>query len=255
MTAFRDDAAPASDRPRRDALGSGQLDSRIRVLLDFDGTVTTVDTVDCLLERHADPAWLAIEREWESGAIGSRHCLARQVACLRATPAELDATVDSIPIDPGFATLVARCAALDVELVVASDGFDRAVDRVLARLGVTLPVRANGLRPVAADRWRLVPRTNGPCRTAAAHCKCSLVDGRTLLIGDGRSDFCVAGRAALVLAKDRLAVHCAQYRLPYVAIADLTEAAEAVAVWHAQHVAALRPASAFARSSTRPRLT
>lgn len=255
MTSYRDDGGPARNGTRFQAFGPQPLAARTRVLLDFDGTVTETDTVDRLLERHADPAWLAIEREWESGAIGSRECLARQVACLRATPAELDSTVDSIPIDRGFAALVARCAALGLELVVASDGFDRAVHRVLARLGVALPVRANRLRAVAADRWRLIPRTTGACRTAAAHCKCALVDGRTLLVGDGRSDFCVAGRAALVLAKGRLALHCAERRLPHVAIADLAEAADAIADWHARHLAAPRATGSIACPPSSPRYT
>ncbi len=70
------------------------------VLLDFDGTITRIDTVDRLLERFALPEWMQIEAEWQSGKIGARECLHRQTALLRAEPAALDELIDSVPIDP-----------------------------------------------------------------------------------------------------------------------------------------------------------
>jgi len=66
------------------------------VFLDFDGTISRVDVVDAILDRYADPAWERIEREWKAGRIGSRACLAGQLALVRATQAEVDGLLASV---------------------------------------------------------------------------------------------------------------------------------------------------------------
>ena len=39
--------------------------------------------------------------------------------------------------------------------------------------------------------------------------------GLDIVVGDGRSDFCIAERAQLVLAKGQLAAHCRAKDLPH----------------------------------------
>ncbi len=60
-----------------------------------------------------------------------------------------------------------------------------------------------------------------------------------MLIGDGRSDFCLAHAAELVIAKGALARYCAERRLRSVTITDLFEAADALECWNrkAGHIA------------------
>ena len=64
-------------------------------------------------------------------------------------------------------------------------------------------------------------------------CKCACLDddggGPTLLVGDGASDFCVAGRVELTFAKAALRDHCVDLGLPHRPIANF---AEALAAWH-----------------------
>jgi 2-hydroxy-3-keto-5-methylthiopentenyl-1-phosphate phosphatase len=48
--------------------------------VDFDGTVSLTDTTDHLLDRFSGPEWLEVEQDWVAGRIGSRECLARQIA-------------------------------------------------------------------------------------------------------------------------------------------------------------------------------
>lgn len=222
--------APEPDGPADDV----SSEPPIRVLLDFDGTITLEDTVDRLLERFAQPEWRRIERAWEAGDIGSRECLERQTALLRAAPEALDALIDAVPLDPGFAPLVRRCRDLDLELLIVSDGYDRAIRRVLSRAGLAIPFVSNVLQPLGDDRWRLcAPSCKASCRVEAAHCKCARVPpaGAVVLIGDGRSDFCVAHAAQYVIAKGRLAAYCKQKHLPSVAVFDLEEAADALETW------------------------
>lgn len=201
------------------------------MVLDFDGTITLEDSVDVLLERHADARWRQAEHEWQIGRIGSRACLERQVDCLRAAPEALDATIDGLAVDDSVHDVVAICAARGFRLLIASDGFDRVVRRTLSRIGASIPFVANSLVHVGDGRWSLRSATPpDACRTGAANCKCRVTAPHTVLIGDGRSDFCVAHRADLVLAKGRLATYCERERLSWVDIGDLADAAEFLAI-------------------------
>ena len=214
---------------------------RARVLLDFDGTVTRTDTVDHLLERFALPQWRDIENEWDNGTIGSRECLERQSALLRATPAELDDAIDHVPIDPGIHALVRRCHAHALDLTIVSDGYDRAIRRVLGRAGLYVPFVSNILLPKGQNEWTLLaPWALASCRVRAAHCKCARTKGAgpVVLIGDGRSDFCVAHSASFVIAKGKLGRYCAERHLAHSAVSDLAGAIDALENWLATFGAA-----------------
>jgi 2-hydroxy-3-keto-5-methylthiopentenyl-1-phosphate phosphatase len=215
-------------------VSSGRL--KCRVLVDFDGTIAKVDTTDLLLERFAEPGWLAIEDEWKAGRIGSRECMIRQIDLVKATPDQYDDFVSSIEIDPGFSDFVAACEKRDVDVLVVSDGLDRTVGTVLKRAGFDLPFRANQLRTVGADRWRLTfPHARGDCQVLSGNCKCQFADAARgsvrVVVGDGRSDFCVSGRADLVLAKGALADHCRNSNLPHFAFTRFEEATDAFGRW------------------------
>jgi 2-hydroxy-3-keto-5-methylthiopentenyl-1-phosphate phosphatase len=186
------------------------------VVCDFDGTISTIDVTDRLLELLARPQWLAIEDEWRSGKIGSWECLDRQIALVRAKPHEIDALADTISIDPHFFEFANFCASRSVPLAIASDGLDRIISRVLANNGLgSLPIYSNALWQTSASGYRLLsPHWVRDCRARAATCKCAVVDSlrshaaRVLFVGDGRSDFCVAaGGADMVAAKAKLLEH------------------------------------------------
>jgi 2-hydroxy-3-keto-5-methylthiopentenyl-1-phosphate phosphatase len=214
---------------------------KCRVLLDFDGTISKVDTTDLLLERFAAPAWRDIEEEWKAGRIGSRECMVRQIDLVRASPSEMDDFIASVDIDPEFPRFVHRFGGLGHTLMVLSDGLDRTIRTVLDRADVNLPYFANHLQWLGGDRWRLTfPHAKATCATLAGNCKCSFAERRvaegrpgeiTIMVGDGRSDFCVAERADLVLAKGSLREHCRSKDLPHYGFENFDEAAALLAGW------------------------
>lgn len=203
---------------------------RFHFVVDFDGTVTLEDTTDVLLGQFADPFWLDVEAEWLSGRIGSRECLARQVALLRATPQQFDAVLAASAIDPDFVTFVnlARHSGATVEIV--SDGFDRCILPILERAGVCLPVASNRLGSEGTDEWVAeFPASIGYCRSASGICKCRAAnagDRLFVLIGDGRSNFCLASRSDIVLAKGQLAAYCAEQNFPFEPMACFADVLE-----------------------------
>jgi 2-hydroxy-3-keto-5-methylthiopentenyl-1-phosphate phosphatase len=209
---------------------------KCRVLLDFDGTIAPVDTTDLLLERFAGPAWHNIEEEWKAGRIGSRECMVRQIDLVRATPAEMDAFIRSVEIDPGFRGFVDTFRRLGHTLFVLSDGLDRTIRSVLDRDGIDIPYFANHLQWRGGDRWRLAfPHSSSACTALAGNCKCTFADGwpreLVIVVGDGRSDFCLAERADLVLAKGALLEHCRKADLLHFGFENLDEATELLTGW------------------------
>src|SRR6266849_11113915 len=97
------------------------------VFLDFDGTITRRDATDAILGEFADPAWLQIEDAWLSGRIGSRECLAAQMALVAATQEQVDRLLDEIGVDPGLTMLLDACAARASPVHIVSDGFDYCI--------------------------------------------------------------------------------------------------------------------------------
>jgi len=181
------------------------------ITIDFDGTVTLVDTTDLMLERFADPKWRTVEAEWVNGLIGSRECLARQAALLSASSDEIDAALDAVEIDLGFPRFLREAQALGATMKIVSDGFDRFIEPILARIGVKVPVLSNRLVSAGPRSWRAeFPHQNPDCCSESGVCKCATTAANKfrLLIGDGRSDFCVAQEADLVFAKGKLAEFC-----------------------------------------------
>ena len=202
------------------------------LLCDFDGTISVEDTTDTLLERFGKPGWEKLEADWKAGRIGSRECMAGQVALLDMSRAELDAHLTERAIDPGFAAFVAYAKEHDMPIEILSDGLDYAIHFILQHYGFDyLPVTANRLEQIGDRRWRLgFPNSSATCRAASGTCKCTVgakaqgSDARVLMIGDGASDFCIADTADFVFAKGKLVTHCVAKNIPHAPIKDFAEA-------------------------------
>ncbi|HUW53612.1 MAG TPA: MtnX-like HAD-IB family phosphatase [Rhodanobacter sp.] len=203
------------------------------ILCDFDGTISVEDVIDSLLDRFGGPGWEVLEQDWRAGRIGSRECMAGQVDLLKMTRAELDSHLAGLWIDHAFPGFVARARELNVPIRVVSDGLDYAIHQILGRYGLDdLPLAANHLAPATPPRqWSLTsPFQADGCRSGTCKCACVAharsTGARTLLIGDGASDFCAADRVDFVFAKHRLIEHCRAVGIPYVPITGFEDALE-----------------------------
>lgn len=198
---------------------------RLHFALDFDGTISPVDTTDLILQAFASDAWLEIEADWRAGRIGSRECLSRQIALLRVRPDMLSKALDGVRLDPDFVPFVTRAWLHGASVSIVSDGFDRAIVTLLHANGIDLPVTSNHLVSTGEDRWRAVFSNRGE-RCASGTCKCAAIPGDrpVVLIGDGRSDFCLARRADFVLAKGELAAFCAREGIAHQPITGFADA-------------------------------
>ncbi|BDH44392.1 2-hydroxy-3-keto-5-methylthiopentenyl-1-phosphate phosphatase [Salmonella enterica subsp. enterica serovar Choleraesuis] len=200
------------------------------ILCDFDGTISSLDVTDTLLEHFGKPGWSELEERWLAGDIGSQECMAGQIALLDMSREELDEVICSIPIDPDFRRFVELTQHYEVPLHVVSDGLDYPIYRLLERQSVTnVPVVANLLEQVGDRSWHLrFPWKNEGCRTGSGVCKCAVMHQRaenaSLLIGDGHSDFCLAHEATHVFARGSLLAECRKDNLPHTPVSNFAEA-------------------------------
>jgi 2-hydroxy-3-keto-5-methylthiopentenyl-1-phosphate phosphatase len=210
------------------------------LFLDFDGTVSERDAIDAILEEFADERWLGVEEEWKSGRIGSRECLARQMALVRCAPRELDALLASIELDAGLCALLEASARLDVSVNIVSDGFDYCIRRILAsandprvkHLLRSVRVCSSHLAHDGGTRWRTeFPYYRTTCAHGCATCKpevMSRMNGRgaaSVFVGDGLSDRYAVEAADIVFAKNGLARHCQERAIAHTVYSNLVEVA------------------------------
>jgi 2,3-diketo-5-methylthio-1-phosphopentane phosphatase len=204
------------------------------IFCDFDGTITTVDGTDAMLEAFARPAWREWEARWVRGEISSQECLGRQVALIQVDRDTLVRFAAELPIDTGIVTLAHRCAEFNVPLTIVSDGIDLLIEGVLRRHGLLhLPVFSNHLRWDETGQPSLsFPFAVEECESRAGTCKCAIAlpsDRRsigTVYVGDGRSDHCVSAKVEHVFAKGALRGWCAQKNIAYEPVQTLTDVAE-----------------------------
>jgi len=208
----------------------------LAIICDFDGTIAAADTNREILEAFADPAWLDVENAWLRGEIGSRECIQRQYALVRASRVQVESLLDGIAVDPHFAAFVTFCSRRRIPLAVASDGVDLSLSRILGRVADhQLPVFCNQIQ-FGQDGTVSIsfPNYAPTCTVSSGTCKCAVLqnalpaNARKLLIGDGVSDFCVASKVDFVLAKDLLADHCARNGIAYMPYRDFADVREIV---------------------------
>lgn len=208
--------------------------------IDFDGTVSLRDSVDTLLERHAPPVWHAIEAEWAEGRITAQECMRRQIRLVTADAEQMQRFFSSIKLDAGFPAFLAYVRRFS-QVAIISDGIGRAIHTALENAGLPgVPIYANRLRFDGVS-WDLeFPNADAACTVGSGTCKCAVArrlapegQGPLILIGDGRSDVCLAGRADYVFAKDSLARHCEAEGIPYTEFSSFHDVHDVIRSWPA----------------------
>ena len=188
------------------------LPTAMRIICDFDGTITRQDSTDLVLEALAAPDWRRLQDDWLAGRLSGADCMRRQVALIGGSDAQLDAVLDRVELDPGFADFVAWCEARGLPLGIVSDGVDYFIARILARHGLQrLPQVANRLTGKPGARRLEQPWLRPDCGAGSGVCKCAAgllqepAGATSIFVGDGRSDYCIADRADILFAKGALA--------------------------------------------------
>jgi 2,3-diketo-5-methylthio-1-phosphopentane phosphatase len=201
------------------------------LLLDFDGTLTDVDTLDLLVAEHAPAIWAEAEHALTSGSMTLNEVIAFEFEHVRSTLEDALATLRSrVTLRPGLPELIAFCRERFIDPVVISSGFCELIEPVLAWGGVRLPVVAHSATFSAAGTTVAFLQRR-ICEVCGEQCKRMELDrlavGRQVAyVGDGWSDRCAAKAADVVFARASLAQHLADEGVPYVPFEDLADVRE-----------------------------
>jgi 2-hydroxy-3-keto-5-methylthiopentenyl-1-phosphate phosphatase len=192
----------------------------MRLVLDWDGTITERDTLHMAIERFGD---LEVFRRMEA-EIGRRLTLNEVIEVEMATISTSVGEVvrwllDVVTVRPGLAEIVAEHGPL-----VVSAGFHELIEPVLEREGVTVELVANRLEQ-DGDGWRTVFLERPACPVCGEPCKrMALRDiGPYTFVGDGVSDRCASLAADRVFARDGLARWLDENGVAYEPFADLND--------------------------------
>jgi HAD superfamily phosphoserine phosphatase-like hydrolase len=178
--------------------------SALAIFVDYDGTITDVDTFDLLVRSVAgDAPWEAIETDFEAKRITLREALQREAALLHISQLEAFAIIEAhAHVDASFAAFVAAARARGATVSVVSSGLRQVIEPALARIGADVPVFANDI-VFDPNGWRMTfldDSANGHDKAARVRAARDL-GSRTVYIGDGISDFAAASEADERFAK------------------------------------------------------
>ena len=198
----------------------------VRIVVDWDGTVTEVDGLHLVLLEFGDEDVYDRAERRLGRDLTLHEVIAYEFESVRAPLAEVVAWArENVRLRSGFADFAQRHRPL-----VVSSGFHELIEPVLAREGLELDVRANRLDP-RPDGWRALFRNDESCPTCGEPCKRADVAGlgEFVFLGDGVSDRCVSLAASRVFARDGLAAYLASEGVPFEWFEDFYDVERALA--------------------------
>lgn len=214
----------------------------MRIICDFDGTVTERDTNSHMARTFAPETFAALEGQLATRELTVRDVLSAEFTGITAPLEEVVATALEIPVRPGFAELLDLAAARGAEFVLLSSGFRQLIEPILEREGLlgAVPLIANDIELDGVSgtiTWRELPY----CELCGEACKRvdmaalragHLHDGReaeqVVFIGDGFSDRCGADVADRIFARDSLAHWLDEQQIAWEAWSDFHDIARAL---------------------------
>jgi 2-hydroxy-3-keto-5-methylthiopentenyl-1-phosphate phosphatase len=199
----------------------------VRLVLDWDGTVTEIDTLHLVLEEFGDREIYARAEEELGRSLTLNEVIAAEFETVTAPLDEVVAwLLENARIRPGFREL-----ARERRPLIVSSGFHETIEPLLEREGVLDAVGLRAHRVDARpDGWRVRFRSDHSCDTCGEPCKRADLprDGQVVFAGDGYSDRCAALAADRVFARDGLAEWLRGQGVPFEPLTDFHALAAAL---------------------------
>ena len=209
-------------------------------VVDFDGTLSTSDSVDALLEKFAAPEWKLVEQQWLEGQITATACMRQQIDMVAADRIAIETFFRAIQLDRHFLSFYRHVSA-SAMVAIVSDGLDHAAQVATRHANFPeIPIYSNRLHFKPDGISISYPHFNPACEGGNGVCKCSVArdlcathPGPVILIGDGKSDACIANRADVVFAKGSLISFCQREGIEHIPFSDFADVLAVVRTWPA----------------------
>ena len=207
-------------------------------VVDFDGTISKRDTIDQLLEKFADPSWEELEKEWLDGRMTGLECMSKQIDMVDSDLLSLENFFRSIQLDETFLPFYEHVKKF-AKLVIASDGLDHSIKVATRQAGwPEIQTFSNRLNYKERGIEITFPLRDPDCKGGNGMCKCAVADyvgkkvgGPVVLIGDGKSDACLALHADIVFAKSSLIKHCEKNNVQHHTFNTFDDVLKIVKTW------------------------
>lgn len=186
----------------------------ICVFCDFDGTITTRDSIVFLTEQ------FGAGRKYRSGALARiksgewsvHQAIERELATVKISWLEaVGALREAIELDPFFEHFIIWAREKNLSVQVISSGMRPVVDLFVGHLG--LEIHAHPVE-ISSSGWRYTPISE--LKKVPVLKKVRKDCDRLIYVGDGTSDVCVIPYVDLLFAKKYLAEYCRQEGVDYV---------------------------------------
>lgn len=217
--------------------------------LDYDGTLTTHDVNEIVLQRFVGDAWRPLEAKARADQISHSECFDRQIGLIEAPRAELlAALITEAQLVPGLPGFLNELRSRGGRPVIVSAGLREVIGAVWTREGLPrVELHASelvGRGSAGGPPYRLAfSDVLGDCpRCGPRACKGAALralrrpNEAVLVFGDGASDVCPAREADLTLARSHLAERCSSECLPWRPLEDFTGVWKQVDEWWAHRV-------------------
>ena len=211
---------------------SAAVQHKVKVFIDFDGTITKIDTGEEIFRRFGKrPEVDEIIERIRTKVITAKEGWAQLFAHAPGLRLEniLELTGD-IHIDPSFKAFAQFLVARAIPFFVLSDGFENYIRHILKREGLAgIPVFSNNLvENLSGSVVPVFPYTDEEC-SDCANCKRNHIlensadEEFTVYIGNGSSDTCPAQFCDYVFAKDDLLKFCSREKISCFSYTNFAE--------------------------------
>ncbi|MCY4624519.1 MAG: HAD-IB family phosphatase [Chloroflexi bacterium] len=207
---------------------------RVVVLVDFDGTAAAQNVAESLLERYGGETisdgetWKAHREAFRKGEMTLREYQERAFNGVDVTLTEMSEGLKGLcwPRE-GFEEFVFFCDTNDIQMIIVTNGLHFYVDSVLDHAGLDrLEVCAVGCAGPPGRLRYWYPYETAEC-WEWGNCKCRVLeesrsrgDVKTVMIGDGYSDYCAARLADVSFARATMRTHCDANGVPCIPFED-----------------------------------
>ncbi len=193
----------------------------MRLVLDWDGTVTVADTMDLIVREFGDAELVdrfsdAFIDDSKPLPVTLQHVIESELATITAPLEEVvDWLLDNVELRPGFAELAERERPL-----LLSSNIRQLIEPVLEHFGVKADLLANELVSDGGSGWRI--HFEGElCPVCGERCKRQkLPAGEVVYVGNGYSDRCPALASSRIFARCGLARYLDAIGTPYEPFGD-----------------------------------
>ena len=189
------------------------MNSRFKVFIDFDGTITVNDVGYELFKKMTDAATEPTVAAYRNGEINSLACLSGECEIWNRKPPDTNKVwkfIDNQPISPGFDRFIEYLRQSNIETKILSEGFDFYIDRILSRCGfdhinriTNKAIFSDGL---LSPEFPHFGKGCGQCSNCKGYhiANDSRPDQSIVFIGDGHSDSHAAEKVDILFAKSFL---------------------------------------------------